>query len=326
MSSLGPSAFAPEILTQFFQSLVAGIVAALQAVSEILLAVIGFLLRVADFIVAGMGKVAGFFSYIWSHAISPFLSRVVSLIQQAHKFLEAKLAPVIKFLKRVRAIVDRYYKLYLKPYLNLIQKMRRYLAILKLLHIKWAQQLDARLAKTEQQLTRIFLDIRGSLNMVLNTVEAMTDPRKLSRWVLASVAGRRVAAATVRAFTGLPLGHFAPSNAVDRFAWERPPLTKADYTNPRFNPPPSVIMAGIFTAPSLDGTIDPDPPDDATLDAAQPLDYFDNIRESLVAGEDTYDNLDAVDLSIRETVEQQQGPFFAMGQLIADFTGSQSAA
>jgi hypothetical protein len=299
--------------------------AALAAVVDFVVQVVDILLQAFQIVGKILGKVGNFFAYVWQHGISKLISGALGLIQKVHQFLEAHLAPVIKFLKRVRSIVDRYYKLYLKPYLNLIQKMRRYLAILKLLHIKWAQQLDARLAKTEQQLTRIFLDIRGSLNMVLNTVEAMTDPRKLSRWVLASVAGRRVAAATVRAFTGLPLGHFAPSNAKDRFAWEHPPLKLADYSNPRFNPPPSVIMAGLFTGPSLDGTIDPDPPDDATLDAAQPLDYFDDIFHSMFVTDKYFADPSTDEMSIVQTVEQQDGLYIDAAGLLSTMVGSTSA-
>jgi hypothetical protein len=189
--------------------------------------------------------------------------------------------------------------------------------------VKWAQKLDAYLVQLQAKITSIFLTVKGTLNAVIDVVNALSDPPRLVRWIAASVAGRRSAAALCRMWTGLPLGMFLPYTGADAYPWEQPVMTSADVMDPDKNPPVSVILNGLLPS-SLLSFMDTDPsPSDAEVDQAQPLPYYANAMQALLAASAAADS--SVDLPFDYVISLTtgQGVRAQMWNALAGVCGTQ---
>ena len=221
------------------------------------------------------------FQFLWDHFFKGILTRIANAIIALHRWLEDHLGPVIRFLMKVRAYIDRIFNRYIRPILNMIQRVRQVLAVFRALHIKLAEELDAQLARIQGDIARVFLTVRGTLNQVIDVANALTDPTRLVRLIAISVAGRRAAAAIVRIFTGLPIGLFIPNFRADAPAWEKPVLTSKDLTDPARNPLAGSLFDSLLPSPLTPFLgVDPIPTTD-DLNAAEPLPYFVDLLNSL---------------------------------------------
>ena len=274
----------------------------------------GVLQAVADWLVSVVQKIGAWLKNLWNTGFKNLFSRLLKIYQQVHDWLEQRLRPIIDFLKNMRAWLDAFYKTHVLPMINLIQRIRRYLLILRLLHVKFATTLDNWLLKYEQAINKVFGVVRGSLNQVIDWLNLATNPVGLGRLVLVSVATRRAAGALTRAVTGLPIGHFFPYNGPGAFAFERQPMLAADYTDPERNPPPSIILAPLL---SFMGDAELDPTQvvsDADIDATETLPWGGTFIANVVAAEDYANNYDADPLGILQMMQDQEGELYTGGQ------------
>src|SRR5882757_3635396 len=85
-------------LEQVLVFLVNLIVQVFQFVWSVLVNVFNFLYKIAT-------SVVKFFQHIWSNFFKTIWPKVMSLLRKAHDFLEAKLGPIIKFLKKYRDLI-----------------------------------------------------------------------------------------------------------------------------------------------------------------------------------------------------------------------------
>jgi hypothetical protein len=273
------------------------------------------LITVFKYALKGLQSIGTFFKHLWDGFFKNIFTGIMKALSKLHQFLEAHLRPLINFLKKVRAIVDRIYKQYVKPYLQMLQRVRRWLAVLKLLHIKFADVLDRRIAQTEAQIAHQFLLVRGTLNDILNFVNSVADPRRLSRMVMVSIAGRRTAAAVIRAVTGLPLGFFFPHTGKGALPFEKPVTSHAQLLDPVTNPPASAILGGLLPLP-VDGFEDIDPTPDATeLDGLETSPFFGTLGDSLLDAELAMASIPDLPISLLDAIQNRTG-------LIADATKS----
>lgn len=90
--------------------------------------------------------------------------------------IEQILDPIIQFVKKVQAWFNLVWKRVVQPVLNLLQRMRKVLAIFKFFHLKWAQKLDSDLAWLEGKITKAFLTVRQWVNLVGSWVNFLVDP------------------------------------------------------------------------------------------------------------------------------------------------------
>lgn len=289
------------------------IIQMVNVLSRIIVTIAQALVSVVKFLLSSLGGIGRFFKHVWEVGIKGTLDKVVRAIITAHDWLEQKLAPVIKFLKRARAYYDRIYKGYIRPYLQLIQRIRSMLVVLRLLHIKWADALDKRLLQIERNVAHVFLEARGILNQVIDFVNLATNARRISRVVLRVALGRRAAAAIVRAATGLPIGHFLPSPASSAFAWEKSPRSAADLKDRERNPPVSVLLNPFIAAqPEPEGAA----PEDVTpeeLDTLEQVPVYDSVLNSFLAGDALLEEGDLALLSLREAIRHQRGAIYNAG-------------
>lgn len=295
-------------ISQFLADVLQFLIALVNVIMQVLVFIWNGLLSVFQWALKTLKSIGTFFSHLWENFFKNIFTKVLQAIRTAHQWLEAHLRPVINFLKKVRAIVDRIYKLYIKPYLQFLQKLRRWLQILKLLHIKWAEALDRRLARTEAEISRGFLLVRGTLNDLINFVNAVADPARLSRMVMVSIAGRRTAGAVIRAVTGLPLGFFFPHTGKGALPFEKPVFRASQLQDPATNPPASQILAGLLPLP-VSGFDSPDPtPDDAELDSLETSPYFGELGDALLAGDLAYAAMEDFPVSLLDAIENRVGP------------------
>lgn len=258
------------------------------------------LLQVFNWAWAGLKAVATIFRSIWDGFFKRIFLKVLNAITKAHLWLEAKLAPILNFLRKVRALYDHYFRLYVKPFLDVIQKIRRILAVLRFLHIQWAQQLDAVLAKIEGKIARAVLTIRGILNSMIDLVAALADPMLLIRRPTAVISFRRVFLSLIRVFTGRPPGYFIPSPKKGKAAglgFLPSPFVASD---PTFNPLASSYLPGDDGLGAFNGFTTTTPPADTAVDELTMLDYFD---DSLYAGPECTDVVEC----LRDTVNHVTG-------------------
>lgn len=233
------------------------------------------ILSMADFFKALIGKIGSLLQAIWLSFFKKIFTNAINALRKVQQWLESHLAGIIKFLQEERKWWDRMFRLYVQPILNLIQHVRQFLGILRLLGVKWAAALDAKLGKVEADIAGVFLAIRSVLTGFLDIVNALADPMNLLRRPTLVLSIRRILPTLCRVTTGLPLGFFLPSprgNAPPGLGFLPDNFTASD---PTYNPPASSYFLGDDGLGAFQGFTDGALPDDGAVDDLTLLDYFD---------------------------------------------------
>ena len=245
---------------------------------NLLVAVAKFLLQLIediwDALVAVFKKVASFFHMLWEDFFKKIFLGLFNVLRKLHGWLEAHLGPVIKFLGKVRNYLDRIFRLYIKPFLNMIQHVRRFLEILRLLGVKWAAALDAKLGKFEADIAGLFLTLRGIVTAGIDILNCLADPLNLFRRPTAVLSIRRIIPSLVRVTTGLPIGYFLPSPRKGVGAGLGFLPDNFDPSDPTMNPPASSYFSGDDGLGAFSGFTSGEVPDDGAVDDLTVLDYF----------------------------------------------------
>jgi hypothetical protein len=113
---------------------------------------------------------------LWINYIKPFLAKIICAIKWVHDKLNAVLKPIIGIIKRVRDWYVKYILPWQKLALNILSAIRIFLALLKLLDVKWAAKLDATLQKVQGYITESITAILGPLNSALSILGMAVDP------------------------------------------------------------------------------------------------------------------------------------------------------
>jgi hypothetical protein len=221
-------------------------------------------------------KVASFVTHNLVHFFKSIFTGMFHLIDKLHNWLEAKLGPVVRFLKKMKAWYDRYYKLYVRPYLNMLQHIRQVLGVLRALHIHWAAELDRRVLQIESYTAGMFSQVRTILNGFIDIFNTIIDPKSIIRKPILVLSARRTFLAMTRLYTGRPPGYFFPSPR--RGAGKGLGFMPAnmDFADPAANPPTSAYLGEDDGIGLFDGFMAGQVPDNSSVDGAQPLDYFDD--------------------------------------------------
>lgn len=303
-------------LSSFLNSIVQFLISLVNILVQVLNAIVQALRTVFAWALTALKSLGRFLKHVWDVGIKGVLSKLVSWVRTAQKWLEDHLRPLLQFLQKMRAYLDRIYRMYIRPYLLFLQRLRRWLALLKLLHLKFAAQLDARILKTERALSGNFLRVRTVLNDIIGLVNAVSHAGRLSRMVAVAIFGRRTAAAAVRAVTGLPIGFFFPNPSKSALPFEKPVTRSSQLDSPVTNPSVASLLGGLLDLPDS-GFTDTDPtPGDAELDAIETVPYFDQFRDAMLAAELFDDLTPDLHVSILEAVQQQSGPLVAAAKIL----------
>lgn len=266
-------------LVGFVQSIAQYLVQLLQWIWGVLVQVANFLWgalqQVFKYAWGFLKKAATLFRTLWDGFFKKIWNAVLKAIQKAHQWLEAKLSPIINFLKRMRAFYDRWFRYYIKPLLNFLQKIRKIIAVLRLLHIHILDGLDKQIAKIENKITQAVLTIRGVLNSLIDLVNLIADPMQILRRPTLVYSFRRIALGLVKVFTGLPPGFFIPSpkKSAPKGAGFLPLNFNAN--DPIWNPPASAFMGNDGLPGDFNGFTPGVEPDDSAVNDLIMLEYFD---------------------------------------------------
>jgi hypothetical protein len=134
---------------------------------------IGFL---TDFIKKLLGIIVGGIAHIITDILHGHLKKVLEDIQALLHALHNLFAPLIAWLRKLQAIQRQYQLQTMRRIVNLIQRARQILVVFRLLHLKFAQKLDAWLAGIEGKIITREMDIARKTNEILGWVDFVTDP------------------------------------------------------------------------------------------------------------------------------------------------------
>jgi len=86
---------------------------------------------------------------------------------------------VIQIIKAQIAAINQVYNNVVRPFMNLLQRIRGILLIFRLFHIKLAQELDQYIADLEGRINGAFLAAEGDIGRLLQWLEWIVDPNGL---------------------------------------------------------------------------------------------------------------------------------------------------
>lgn len=131
--------------------------------------------------VASIFKATGaMFARVWdglktyyNAVLKPFALEVWHFFDRVRGWLMKYLGPVLKWAKRVRDELLRYYQSIIAPVLDIIDVTRASLRVLGDLGVDWARALDQKLGEWESTVTENFLWVLGQVNRVIDTVNGI---------------------------------------------------------------------------------------------------------------------------------------------------------
>jgi len=132
-----------------------------------------------DFFSGLFGRLRDLARVLFEGGWKQIIPKILDVIRRIRARLAAMLQPLINYLRHLRAFWDFYFRVYVRPLLNLIQRVRQVLLIFRIFHLKFAAQLDKRLAALESDIAGLFLDTRRQINRLLNYVNLILDPAGL---------------------------------------------------------------------------------------------------------------------------------------------------
>lgn len=86
---------------------------------------------------------------LWTKVLYPILEKIQNLLRRVYRLIDKVLRPYIQFIERVRRQILEIYERFFRPVILAIERFRQMLTVFKLLHMKWAERLDRRLARLE---------------------------------------------------------------------------------------------------------------------------------------------------------------------------------
>lgn len=101
---------------------------------------------------------------IWVRFLDAMWNLLKRIGAALEKLITEVLPKLLKLLHRLRELLQVIYKKYIRPLLNYIQIVRRYLAILRIFHVKWAAKLDGWLVNIQGRIIGPYLWVLRTLN------------------------------------------------------------------------------------------------------------------------------------------------------------------
>lgn len=160
------------------------------------------------FSVGMFGRVGDFFRHLWEKVIKGGLLKLAMLYHRLKEWLDKHFGPLLKLIRVWRARLDFWFNHYIRPIINLINRVRKILVVFRIFHFKWAEALDNRLLRLEGKILKVYTDLRAKMNEVATAINILLDPALLIR---GSILGRSIAAAIDEIFeavTGHTLSSF----------------------------------------------------------------------------------------------------------------------
>lgn len=123
--------------------------------------------------VIGLGVLLKAVDQLWSGPLKSLLSKILEALNKLKDFALKGLLNLARALHKVREWMDEYYDKYARPVLQWIQIVRKYLAILRLFNIKWADKLDGILGRIQSKIFAPYLYVIRSINGLANWINVI---------------------------------------------------------------------------------------------------------------------------------------------------------
>lgn len=221
-----------------------------------------------------LSKVWNVLQTVWQFIVKRIIGGILQALRHSQEWLESHFKPLLDFLKKLHDQLQRYFNTYLRPLLIWLQRIRQYVHILALLHIKFAQRLDSYLANLQNKILTTFYRITAAINTLTNILLALQDPDYLIRHPVLLLSIRRQIPALIQAITGKPPGYWFPSPKGSKGGVWAPPAIPFNFRDPAQNPPASSYLGNDGLPQDLDPLINCYEYAETAVDAVQPLDYF----------------------------------------------------
>jgi hypothetical protein len=121
-------------------------------------------------VLTGLRAAWKFFELSYEKVIKPAFTKFWRWFDKFRKWLDDTFGPTLRFLRRLRDNLLRFWKTYVRPWLDFIDVTRRVLRVLSSLGLAWAAALDKRLGDLEARIERPFQLLLAKVNEVINLV------------------------------------------------------------------------------------------------------------------------------------------------------------
>lgn len=118
----------------------------------------------------GLRRSWDFTRKIWDDVLKPAWTKFWRWFDKFRAWLDRTFAPLLKHLREWRDAFLKFYRDFVRPWLDIIGVTRRLLSVLAALHVPFARELDRRLAKLQEEIDRPFRFVLGKLNEIINVV------------------------------------------------------------------------------------------------------------------------------------------------------------
>lgn len=134
------------------------------------------IVSLANVLVKIFQTVGKFLLNVWNNYIKKGILWLADHIQKLRAWLKRVLSPVVKFLQKLKHWYDTHILKQQIRLLQMIQKIRRFLGILRIFHIHIFDKLDNALADIQQRIQQQIAFVRGIFNQIINTLALVLDP------------------------------------------------------------------------------------------------------------------------------------------------------
>jgi hypothetical protein len=111
-----------------------------------------------------------FFELTYERVLKPAWLKFWRWFDKTRTWLDHTFGPTLRWLRRLRDNLLKFWKTYVRPWLDIIDATRRVLRVLSSLGLRWAAALDKRLGDLEARIERPFRLLLAKVNEVINIV------------------------------------------------------------------------------------------------------------------------------------------------------------
>jgi hypothetical protein len=128
-----------------------------------------------------LSAIGNFFKHVYEWIVRHIIAQIIAKLTVVWNILNGILYPVVKFLRRIRAWYFKHIFPIQRAILEVISRVRLVLALLRLLHVKWAAKLDADLQRLAGYVTLSIQAVVTNLNTIDSYLSLMLDPGMILR-------------------------------------------------------------------------------------------------------------------------------------------------
>jgi len=118
---------------------------------------------------------------VWQNYIRPGIVGAINIIEKIRGLISHWANKIIGWVQKAQAWYNRHILPGLQRQIALIQKIRQFLTVLRIFHVKFAVKLDNYLAQLQGEIQQSIQAVLGTLNLVIDWIAIITDQTNLIR-------------------------------------------------------------------------------------------------------------------------------------------------